>query len=493
MAESVISTGISGLDHILRGGLPAQRLFLLQGDPGVGKTTLALQFLIEGAQRREPALYVTFSESGAEVEDIARAHGWSLGGLHFFRAEDVHRSLEGMRAGTVFHPSETELTAVTKSLWALMDEHKPRRMVFDSLSELRLIAGDQLRYRRQLLELKRRAQAIGCTVIVVDDRTGGGDDMQLHSLAHGVISMQRHAKGYGATKRCLEVAKMRGVGFRTGWHDFEITTGGIRVYPRLVAAEHAQVGGGVLSSGVPEMDALLGGGIDRGSGTLLVGPAGSGKSTVAMRFAVSAAQRGEKTHMYLFEESPSMLRTRAKGVGMNMEALEDKGVISLRTIDATEISPGQFAHHVMRAVEQEGVRLIVIDSLNGYMNAMPDERHLALHLHELLVYTAARGVALLLIVSQSGMMGPAMTQPLDASYLADTVLLFRFYEHAGEVRKALSVTKRRAGGHEPTIRPFSICPPDAIRLGEPLRNFRGVLSGTPVVVGQENGKAERPG
>ncbi|HVZ94929.1 MAG TPA: ATPase domain-containing protein [Phycisphaerales bacterium] len=483
MTDSLISTGIPGLDHILRGGLPTNRLYLLQGDPGVGKTTLALQFLLEGVRRGERGLYVTFSETRAEVEGIARSHGWSLDGLEFFEFEALQKALEGERAGTVFHPSETELAAVSKSLWEAMDRAKPKRMVFDSLSELRLLAGDPLRYRRQLLEIKRRAAAHDCAAILVDDRTATRDDLQLQSLAHGVISLHRTTSGYGTAKRRLEVVKLRGVGFRNGWHDFAIETGGVVVYPRLVASEYAQREGGMLKSGVAELDQLLGGGIDLGASTLLLGPAGAGKSTVAMKYAVAAAERGEKSLIFMFEESASMLRARAKGVGLDLAPHEANGNISLRTVDAADVSPGQFAFNLRRAVEEQSARLIVIDSLNGYLNAMPDEKHLALHLHELLAYAAARGIAVLMVISQQGMMGPWMQQPVDASYLADTVLLFRYYEYAGEIRKAVSVAKRRGGSHEHSIRSLTIGAPDGIKLGPPLSEFRGVLTGVPVYTG----------
>ncbi len=393
MDTTLASTGIPALDHTLGGGLPTERLYLIQGDPGVGKTTLGLQFLLEGVRRGEPCLYITFSESHGEIEAVARSHAWSLKGIEIFEFDAVQKALEGERAGTVFHPSETELSAVVKRVHQVLDRVRPRRLVFDSLSELRLLAGDSLRYRRQLFGLKSRVAALGCTALLIDDRTDTRDDLQIQSLAHGVISLFRSSASYGAAKRRLEVLKLRGVGYREGFHDFAIRTGGIHVYPRLVASEHPQRDGGVISSGVPELDELLGGGIDRGSGTLLMGPAGSGKSTVALKFASSAAARGEKTRIYMFDESASMLRTRARGVGLDLEPLEKSGTITLSTVDAADISPGQFAYEVRRAVEEENVQIIMIDSLNGYLNAMPDEKHLMLHLHELLAYAAARGVA----------------------------------------------------------------------------------------------------
>jgi circadian clock protein KaiC len=481
--SNLISTGISGLDHILRGGLPADRLYLVQGDPGVGKTTLALQFLLEGLRLGERCLYVTFSETRDEVEGVARSHGWSLAGLQFFEFDSVQKALEGEQAGTVFHPYETELAAVSNGLWRAMEEHKPQRMVLDSLAELRLLAGDALRYRRQLLELKRRAAAIPCTAILVDDRTATRDDLQLQSLAHGVFSLHRLFAGYGGVKRRMEIVKLRGVPFRNGWHDFSIQTGGVCLYPRLVAAEHAQLAGGVLDSGVRELDALLGGGIDRGAGTLLLGPAGSGKSTVALKFAITAAKRGEKSLVYMFEESAAMLRNRARALGMNLAEHEAAGTISLRSVDAAEVSPGQFGFEVKCAVESEDIRVIIIDSLNGFLNSMPEEKYLTLHVHELLAYASARGIAVLMVISQQGMLSPTMTQPLDASYLADTVMLLRFYEFAGDVRKAISVIKRRGGAHETSIRSLDFGAPAGVKVGPVLHDFRGVLTGIPVYQG----------
>lgn len=474
-----ITTGIAGLDHLLRGGLPSNRLYLVQGDPGVGKTTLALQFLMEGVSRGESGMYVTFSETRAEIAGVAKSHGWSLDGIEVFEFTSTQEALAGERAGTVFHPSETELSAVTNRVWAMLERARPARLAFDSISELRLLAGDALRYRRQLLDLKARVASCGCTTLLLDDRTATRDDLQLQSLAHGVISLHRIASDYGSTKRRLEIVKLRGVNFRDGLHDFAIGTGGLVVYPRLVASEHAQTERGVFTSGVAGLDALVGGGIDGGSGTLLLGPAGVGKSTVALRFAVSAAQRGERSVVYNFDESLGMLRSRAAGMGMDLSKHEENGTISLRPVDAAEMSPGQFAAEVRHRVENDGIKVIVIDSLNGYMNAMSAERHLILHLHELLAYASVRGVAVFMVVSQHGIMGSYMQQPVDASYLADTVILFRYYEFRGELRQAISAFKRRGGSHERTIRELTLGVPDGIRVGAPLRNFRGVLTGTP--------------
>lgn len=489
MNQNVVMTGIAGLDHLLRGGLPARRLYLVQGDPGVGKTTMALQFLMEGVKRNEPVMYVTFSETRAEVDGAAHSHGWSLENIEIFEFDATQAALAGERAGTVFHPAETELSAVTNRVWEALDRVRPARLVFDSISELRLLAGDALRYRRQLLDLKSRAAATGCTTLLIDDRTATRDDLQLQSLAHGVLSLHRVSSDYGSARRRLEIIKLRGVNFRDGLHDFAITTGGIVVFPRLVAADHPQIERGVLASDVPGLDALVGGGLDRGSGTLLIGPAGVGKSTVALKFVLSAAERGERSVVYSFDESLEMLRSRAAGLGMDVSRHEAAGTISLEPIDAAHVTPGQFASDMRRRVEEEGVRVVVIDSLNGYLNAMSVEKQLILHLHELLAYASARGVAVLMVISQHGIMGTHMQQPVDASYLADTVILFRYYEFRGEMRQAISAFKRRGGAHERTIRDLTLGPPGGIHIGEALRNFRGIMSGTPTF-DQDSGRKE---
>lgn len=481
MNEAVVKTGIPGLDHLLRGGLAPRRLYLIQGDPGVGKTTLALQFLMEGLRCGERVMYVTFSESRDEVEEAARSHGWSLDNVEVFEFLATQRALAGERAGTVFHPAETELNAVINRVWETFEQVQPARLVFDSISELRLLAGDSLRYRRQLLELKSRANARGCTTLLIDDRTATRDDLQLQSLAHGVLSLHRTPSDYGSARRRLEVIKLRGISARDGLHDFAITMGGIVVYPRLVASDHAQLERGILPSGVTGLDALIGGGLDRGSGTLLVGPAGVGKSTVALKFVHSAAERGERSVIYSFDESVGMLRLRASGLGMNLSPHEAAGRIAIEPIDAAQMTPGQFASDMRRRVEDQDVKVVVIDSLNGYLNAMSAEKQLILHLHELLAYASARGVAVLMVLSQHGIVGSPMQQPVDASYLADTVILFRYYEFRGELRQAVSVFKRRGGAHERTIRELSLGPPEGIRIGAILRSLRGVLAGTPTL------------
>ena len=488
MSNRVVPTGISGLDHLLLGGLQADRLYLVQGDPGVGKTTLALQFLLDGVSRGDKGMYVTFSETKGEVESVAASHGWSLNGIEVFEFGELQSALAGERAGTVFHPAETELAAVTGRLWRMFERAAPSRLVFDSIAELRLLSGDSLRYRRQLLDLKARTSARRCTTLLLDDRTATERDLQLQSLAHGVFSLQRIAADYGSAKRRLEIVKFRGLAFRDGLHDFTIRTGGLVVYPRLVAAEHAQVERGTLKSGIAPLDALVGGGLDRGSGTLLLGPAGAGKSTVALRFVLSAAEQGERSVVYNFDESLSMLRSRSAGLGMDLSPHERAERIVLKSVNSAELTPGQFAADIRRRVEDDGAKVVVLDSLNGYLNAMPGERHLVLHLHELLAYAAARGVVMLFVTSQLGIMGVQPQQPVDASYLADAVILFRYYEFRGTVRQAISVFKRRGGSHERTIRELTLGPPNGIEVGAPLRDFRGVLAGTPVYLGDGSEK-----
>lgn len=473
------STGIAGLNDILDGGLPRNRLYLIQGDPGVGKTTLGLQFLLDGVRQGESCMYVTLSETIDEIEGVASSHGWSLEGVH------VHEHTAGDQLGethhTIFHASEVDLTETMAMLLKAVDEVRPTRIVFDSLSELRLLAGDALRYRREILSLKHHFAGGQSTVLLLDDRTSEDGDLQLQSLCHGVVMLEQSAPTYGAEHRRLRVMKMRGLRFRSGYHDFAVRTGGIDVYPRLVAAEHREKSHDeVVSSGIPELDQLLGGGLDRGASTVLLGPSGSGKSTVATQFAVAAAERGEGSAMYCFDESPAMLFGRTKGLGIDLESHVAAGRVTVQPVDPSELMAGEFVNLVRVAVEERGVRTVIIDSLTGYLNAMPEERSLLLVLHELLTYLSQKGVTSFLIMTQHGMLGTNMTTSVDISYLADTVLLFRYFEYAGEVRQAVSVFKRRGGAHERSIREMSLGAPRGIVIGEPLRQFRGVFTGVPV-------------
>ncbi len=476
-AQRLAQTGIEGLDHILVGGLPRNRVYLVQGDPGVGKTTLGLQFLLEGARVGETALYITLSETAEELKAVGDSHGWDLAPIHIYEqfvGEEELREEES----TVFYPAEIELGETIKEMLAAVDRIRPQRVVLDSLSEIRLLAQSTLRYRKQILALKQFFAGRSITVLFLDDRTAEINDLQLQSVPHGVIELERYTPLYGAARRRLQLVKVRGLNFRDGYHDFSIVTGGIVVYPRLVAAEHRHVvRHEQISSGLPELDRMLGGGVDRGSSTVIMGPAGSGKSALSSQYISAAAARGEKVSVYLFEESKASVLYRAKSLGIALEDHLASGMITMRQVDPAQMQPGEFAHLVRDAVEKEGVRIVVIDSLNGYLNAVPEERFLLLHLHELLAFLGQKGVATFLIFAQQGLVGPMHTV-VDVSYLADSVMLMRYYEAHGRIHKAISIVKKRSGIHETAIREFAMSE-DGIHIGPPLENYRGVLSGIP--------------
>jgi circadian clock protein KaiC len=476
-------TGVPGLDSVMAGGYPSQNMFLVEGDPGTGKTTLALQFLLEGARQGEKGLYITLSESAEELRLVADSHGWSLDGIEVFELMPDEDALRPDAQYTVFHPSEVELTTTTQAIFETVERVKPERVVFDSLSELRLLARDSLRYRRQILGFKHFFSHIRSTVLLLDDRTGDDGDQQLRSLAHGVLLLEQLALDYGAERRKLRVVKMRGVSYRGGFHDYTIRTGGLQVFPRLIAAEHHTVfKPGAVLSGVLELDTLLGGGLDRGTSSLIMGPAGCGKTVLATQYACAAAARGDHVAFYLFDERLGTFLGRADRLGMPIQKHERDGRIFIRSIDPAEVSPGEFAHTIVDTTKREGSQFVVIDSLNGYINAMPDERLLDIRLHELLSYLAQRGVTTLLTLAQHGLFASSSTQA-EVSYLADSLLALRFFEAAGEVRKAISVLKKRSGPHELTIREFQVTN-KGVRVGEPLREFQGVLTGVPDYVGQ---------
>jgi circadian clock protein KaiC len=481
--ETLVATGIEGLDHILTGGLPPYSLYLVEGDPGAGKTTMGLQFLLEGARRGEKGLYVTLSESEHELRQVARSHGWSLDALRIVEITPPEEAMEPDAQLTMFHPSEVELTELTRMMLAEVERLQPTRVVLDSLSEMRLLAQSSLRYRRQILAFKQYFAGRRSTVLLLDDRTAGAQDPQLRSIAHGVVSLEQLAPEYGAERRRLCVLKLRGVQYRGGYHDFLIAPGGLRVFPRLVAAEHQRdFAREQVKSGVEALDTLLGGGLERGTSTLLMGPAGAGKSSLASQYAVAAAERGENSVFFVFDESVQTLVERAEGLGLGLQAHVAAGRVRLQQVDPAELAPGQFASLVQAAVEEGGARLVVIDSLNGYMQAMPQERFLLIQLHELLTYLGQQGVMSLLIVGQQGLIGHGLHSPVDASYLADSVLLLRYFEAMGEVHTVLSVVKKRRGRHERTLRELRLS--DAgIEVGEPLRNFQGVFTGTPAFLG----------
>ena len=473
------ATGVLGLDDILGGGFPRERLYLLQGDPGVGKTTLGMQFLLEGARLGEPCLYVTLSETKEELESVAEAHGWSLEKVQVFELP-MADGLKPEEENTLFHPSEVELAEITKLLLQTFERIRPARVVFDSLSEIRLLAQSPLRYRRQVMALKQFLAGRQCTVLFLDDHTSETGDLQLQSVAHGVVSLEQLSTLYGAERRRLRVIKMRGIRFRGGFHDFTLETGGMRVFPRLVAAEHREsFAPGRLFSNVVALDDLVGGGLDFGSSALFLGPAGTGKSTVAIQYAHAAASSGKNVAVFCFDESVSTLLGRAASVGLDLKPLIAGGRIEVRQVDPAEMSPGEFVHIVREAVENRGVRLVVIDSLNGYLHAMPEEQFLTLQLHELLTYLGQMGVLTLMVVAQHGLMGSTVLSPIDVSYLADSVMVFRHYEHGGQLCKAVNMLKKRTGAHEAHIRPLSIGP-RGLALGEPLRGFRGILTGLPL-------------
>ncbi|HKR63364.1 MAG TPA: ATPase domain-containing protein [Thermoanaerobaculia bacterium] len=476
--KPVAATGVEGLDHILCGGFPRNHVYLLQGDPGVGKTTLGLQFLLEGVRNGEVALYITLSETRDELHAVAESHHWDISGIHIYEQLVGEESLDDEET-TVFYPAEVELGQTIRAFLTEVDRLKPDRVVLDSLSEIRLLAQSTLRYRKQILALKQFFAGRNTTVLCLDDRTSDVTDMQLQSVPHGVVELERYTPLYGASRRRLQLVKMRGLAFRDGYHDFSIITGGIVVYPRLVAAEHRRVVAlEHLPSGLPQLDRMLGGGIDRGTSTLLMGPAGSGKSALGSQYAVSAAARGERAALFLFEESLSSLFNRSDSLGMPLRDYVDKGLITVRQVDPAQLQPGEFAHLVREAAEKDGARVLVIDSLNGYLNAVPEERFLLLHLHELLSYLGERGVATILVFAQAGLVGQ-MHSPVDVSYLADCVILLRYFEMRGKIRKALSVVKKRSGSHETSIHDLVLAQNEGIRIGKPLEEFRGVLTGIP--------------
>ena len=476
--EGAVRTGVSGLDEILRGGLPPHRMYVIEGDPGAGKTTLALQFLLHGAQSGETVLYVTLSETSEELREVAHSHDWTLDGVNLLELGALEGRLRHEAEYTVYHPADVELGEMTKRIRAEADRLQPARVVLDSVSELKVLSETNARYRREILGLKQFFAGKHCTVLVLDDRTSR-QELQLQSLAHGVIAMERERREYGDTRRQIHIVKMRGVRFRDGRHDFVIKTGGFAVYPRLSAAEHDKnYPHENIKSGVQELDALLGGGLDRGTSTLVMGPAGCGKTTLCAQFLIAALTRGESTECYLFEESIPTFLERAAGLGMNFEPFLASGLCAMHQIDPAEMSPGEFAHQVQQAVEHRDIRVLMIDSLNGYLNAMPSEHFLMIQMHELLMFLGKQGVVTLLVMAQHGMMGSAMQSPVDVSFLADTVILLRYFEAMGEVRQAISVVKKRRSSHERTIREMRLGGGGVI-VGEPLRQFQGVLTGVP--------------
>jgi circadian clock protein KaiC len=482
------ATGIRGLDDLLFGGFPRDRLYLIDGEPGTGKTTLALQFLLTGRDLGESVLYVTLSETSDELRAVAASHGWSLDGIEIFELASADDQAIN-EAYTLFHPAEVELQQTVGAVFEAIEKNRARRVAFDSLSEMRMLAHDPLRFRRQILALKQFFAGRDCTVLVLDDRTGPEGDLQLQSIAHGVIMLEHSTRSIGGERRRMGVKKLRGAQYRGGYHDFRICPGGLEVYPRLPhvglqATERALTTRDErISSGSPEIDALLGGGLTRGTSALVTGAAGTGKSVLSLQFAHAAVARGDRATCFLFDERISTVLIRAQGLGMDLTGDMQSGRLRLRQIEPTEISPGEFASRVAEEVDKDGVKLVVLDSLNGFLHSMPDDRQLAIQVHELLSYLTARGVTILMTMVQRGIFGAPVDETADVSYLADAVILLRYFEHAGAVRQAISVVKMRSGPHERTIRECRVGR-GGLRLGDPLYDFQGVLTGVPEYRGE---------
>jgi circadian clock protein KaiC len=477
------TSGVAGLDDILGGGFPRGCLYLIEGRPGAGKTTLALQFLLEGGRIGEKCLYVTLSETKQELEAVAQSHAWNLDGITVIELSAVERATNAeLRANTLFQSADAELAQLSKLVMDELEMTKPSRVVLDSLSEMRLLAQNPSRYRRTILGLKQRITELGCTVLLLDDQSMEGTNVQVHSLVHGVVALNTAPLGFGIFRRSLAVTKMRGVKFREGNHDFVIKTGGLHVFARLIAKDfHAEFAKSCASSGNTQLDKLLGGGLHFGTSNLFIGPAGSGKSTIASMFAHAAAARGESVKYYVFDESRMTLLQRARDMNIDLLPYIESGRITIDQVDPASISPGELAFRIREAVEREETRVVILDSLNGYINAMPDEEFLHLHLHELLSYLNQQGAMTVMILAQHGLIGP-MGTPVDVSYLADSVIITRFFEALGNIRKAISIIKKRSGAHETTVRELTM-QHSGVTVGPALTEFQGVLTGVPSYLG----------
>jgi len=482
------ATGIPGLDAVLEGGLARNRLHLLEGSPGTGKTTIALQFLLAGVEKGEIGIYVSLAETEQELREGARSHGWDIPkNIEIFELVPPESVLDPDHHQSLLYSSDLELGETMQRIFETIERLKPKRVVIDSLSEIRLLAQSSLRYRRQILALKHYFAQNHSTVILLDDLTTESTDRAVHSIAHSVIHLDQLAPTYGGERRRLRVLKCRGQSFRGGFHDFCIEEAGVAVYPRLVAAEHRTgFSGHTVASGIKALDALLGGGLAQGSSTLVIGPAGTGKSILIFHYIAAAVARGERAALFGFDEELGLMLARAKNLGIDLDAMRDQGRLFIQQMDASELTPGEFSYRVRAAVDREKIKTVVIDSLNGYQASMPEEQYVVLHLHELLQYLNRQGAATFLTVAQHGMVGADMKQPLDVTYLADTVILLRYFEAAGRVRRAMSVVKKRTGTHEDTIREFRIDSHRGVTLGEPLVEFQGVLRGVPTYVGASN-------
>jgi circadian clock protein KaiC len=492
LADERCPSGIDGLDDILAGGLPRDCFYLIQGDPGSGKTTLALQFLLEGLRRGEEVFYITLSETKQELLKVARSHGWSIDKIPVLDLSAVENLLRPEAQTTVFQPSEVELTKVSRLLLDEVRKARPARVAFDSLSEFRLMAETALRYRRQLLTLKQQFAKFKSTVLLLDDMISktGVTDPHVLSLTHGVIDMEQLSPDYGTSRRRMRVSKLRAVKFREGYHDYVIATGGLRVFPRTIAAEHrTQFRHGPVSSGIKELDALFGGGLDRGTTTLILGQAGTGKSTLALQYAIQMANRRERSILFTFDETRSVMLSRAKSLGFELGKAIENRMITVQQVDPAELSPGEFAVRILREVEA-GCKHVAIDSLNGYLNAMLGERYLNNQLHELCTCLNQQGVVTILILAQHGLTAAAEA-PVDLSYLSDTVVSLRYFEAYGEVKQAIAMVKKRSGHHEKAIREFKLVSGKGIVIGKPLKQFQGVLAGVPIFSGSEKQMMKR--
>lgn len=476
--QDPVPTGVPGLDEVLVGGYARGNLHLIEGQPGTGKTTLGLQFLLDGRAKGEQGLYVTLSETKRELLRAARTHGWDLDGIEIFELVPPELTLDPKQDQTILYASDLELGETVNLVRQEVERIRPERVVFDSVSEIRLLSQGSLRYRRQILALKHFLALQNCTTLFLDDLSQIQEETSLHSLVQGVVRLHQTALQFGGDRRRLQISKMRGREYKGGYHDYVIRKGGMTVFPRLIAAEHQTDLGAApaVTSGLPELDALLGGGLTRGASTLIMGPSGTGKSSLTLQFVSAALARKEKVLMVSFDETRRILLTRAEGMGVDLIGPAQRGELVLEHVDPAEFSPGEMIG-MIRAHVEAGAAMVVLDSLTGYQNAMPEENYLTLHMHELLSYLGQKGVVTLLVLAQHGLVGPMQTT-VDLTYISDTVLLLRFFEAAGKIRRAMSVMKKRTGAHEDTIREFRI---DAkgVRVGPALEEFQGVLSGVP--------------